>query len=143
MQFNFFKRSDEKGGSESARSASTAKKILLCEDDPFYAEAIRVLLSRNGYAVEVALDGVQALAVLGGQTFDLILCAVQLPVHDGFAILKSVRLDARLKRTPFIFLTAVADSATMDRATEEGATDYFIKASAGLSHLLELIKKYV
>jgi len=143
MQFNLFKRAGKEDGPKGAVAETAGISVLLCEGDPFYAEAIHLLLSRNGYAVKVAPDGNQALAMLASQSFSLILCTVQLPERDGFAVLKSVRLDPRLKKTPFIFLTEVSDIATIDRATEEGATDYFIKAAAGLNHLLELIKKYV
>lgn len=119
-------------------------KILLCEDSPFFAQAIAVTLKTQGYEVEHALDGqigLEKLKTVGG--FDLILCDIMMPNLDGFGVLKAVKEDAAVSGIPFIFLTGVSDLASMDRGKELGAVDYFIKSNVSMDKLIELVKKYV
>jgi len=123
---------------------TTATHVLLCEDDPFYSEAISLLLSKNGYRITVVANGNEGLDLLRSEgDFGLILCGIVIPGLDGFGVLRAVKADEQLKRIPFIFLTTVSDSQSMERAQELGADDYFIKVNAGLSHLVELIRKHV
>ena len=66
-----------------------------------------------------------------------------MPNLDGFGVLKYVKSTPNLASKPFIFLTGVSDMESMDRATELGVKDYFIKANTGLPKIVDLVKKYI
>lgn len=121
-----------------------AKKILLCEDSTFFAQAISMLLKSKGYEVQHAPDGEKGLALLKEQRdFDLILCDIMMPNVDGYEVARQVQLEEDLRKIPFIFLTGVTDTASMERATELGATDYFIKSNVGMDKITELVAKHI
>lgn len=121
-----------------------AKKILLCEDSPFFAQAIGTLLKSQGYEVEIAGDGAIGLEVLRNQkNFDLILCDIMMPNMDGFGVAREIKYDEELKDIPFIFLTGVSDQDSMYKAEDIGVTDYFIKSNVGMDKIIELVKKHI
>ena len=62
------------------------KRILIVEDEPDIQELLRAYLEDAGYQTAVAGDGVAALALFGGQTFDLVLLDLMLPKIDGFGV---------------------------------------------------------
>ena len=121
-----------------------AKKILLCEDSPFFAQAITMVLKNVGYEISHALDGNLGLEVLKNQPdFNLILCDIMMPNLDGFGVINYVRQDEKLRDIPFIFLTGVSDQDSMDRANSYHATDYFIKSNVGIDKIVELVTKHI
>lgn len=121
-----------------------AKKILLCEDSPFFAQAINMVLTSQGYQVVSAVDGVKGLETLRAQPdFSLILCDIMMPNLDGFGVAREVRQDPNLSQIPFIFLTGVSDQESMTKAEEFHVTDYFIKSNVGMDKIVELVKKHI
>lgn len=120
-------------------------KILLCEDSPFFAQAIAMTLKNAGHEVIHALDGQLGLdqLKLAPGTFDLILCDIMMPNLDGFGVLKAIKADEGTKNIPFIFLTGKADMDSVDRGTQLGASDYFIKSNVSMDKLVELVKKHI
>jgi CheY-like chemotaxis protein len=100
-----------------------AARILVAEDDEDTRSLIRRVLENQGYAVTTAPDGVEALARLATESFDLILSDVSMPNLDG---LKLMELKAQKRiMTPVIFFTAEADGEA--RALSLGAEDYIKK----------------
>ena len=67
------------------------KRILIVEDEPDIQELLRAYLEDAGYQTAVAGDGVSALALFGGQTFDLVLLDLMLPKIDGFGVCELIR----------------------------------------------------
>jgi DNA-binding response OmpR family regulator len=104
-------------------------RILVVEDEPKVASFIRQGLEEEGYAVDVASDGVAAVDLaLGGTPYDLIVLDVMLPKRDGFAVLRSLR-EHHLP-APVLLLTArdrVPDKVT---GLDLGADDYLTKPFA-------------
>ena len=100
-------------------------KILVVEDEPKIRQAIRRGLEREGYAVDVAADGEEAVSFGTEYDYDAIVLDVMLPVMDGFAVCRELR--ARERRAPIVMLTA--RDAVDDRITglDAGADDYLPK----------------
>ena len=98
-------------------------QILIVEDEKPISNLIRVSLKRAGYLCKCAYDGAEALELLEGQHFDLILLDVMLPQIDGFSLMEYIRP----MEIPVIFLTA--KNAVMDRVKglRMGAEDYIVK----------------
>ena len=100
-------------------------RILLVEDEPRMAGVIAKGLREQTYAVDVAVDGEEALYQASINDYDLILLDVLLPVRDGFEVCRAIR--ARGDSTPILMLTARA--TVDDRLTgfDCGADDYLTK----------------
>jgi two-component system copper resistance phosphate regulon response regulator CusR len=104
------------------------KRILIIEDDPRTASALRTGLCAEGYEAVAANNGEIGLALLGAASFDALVLDWMLPGRDGLEILQALR--ARGTRTPVLLLTA--RDAVEDRVLglDSGADDYLVKPFA-------------
>ena len=106
---------------------SLAKRILVAEDDPVTSRFIVSLLEEKGYDVEVASDGESAVARAVEIRPDLIVSDLVMPYRDGFELLRAIRNDDRVKRTPLILLSMRDREEDIVRGFESGADDYVVK----------------
>jgi DNA-binding response OmpR family regulator len=103
---------------------ATADRILIVEDEPMVAEVVQRYLIRDGYAVDVAHDGLSALAAYDRFQPDLLVLDVMLPGLDGLEVCRRIRARAD---TPIIMLTARAEEVDKLVGLEIGADDYMTK----------------
>ncbi len=103
-------------------------RVLVVEDERRIADFVYRGLAEQGYAVDVAYDGEEALDWARIAEFDAIVLDVMLPVHDGFEVCK--RLRGRGVRTPVLMLTARDAVEDRVRGLDSGADDYLIKPFA-------------
>jgi two-component system, OmpR family, response regulator MprA len=103
-------------------------RLLVVDDDPALARTLRRALGVEGYDVECAGDGVEALQHLAGARFDAVVLDVSMPRLDGLAVCR--RMRERRDRTPVLMLTA--RDAVGDRVSglDAGADDYLVKPFA-------------
>jgi len=101
------------------------KKILLLEDDTILSETLSELLEAEGFEVSLVKDGEEALDVTFEHKFDLMILDVNVPLLNGFELLKSLRESS--DKTPAIFLTALSDIASLSKGFDVGADDYIKK----------------
>jgi DNA-binding response OmpR family regulator len=100
-------------------------RILLVEDEPSIALALEDDLRREGYAVDLALDGEEACRLGADGRYDLILLDVMLPKRDGFEVCRRLRSDG--VKTPILMLTARGQESEKVIGLELGADDYVTK----------------
>ena len=100
-------------------------RILLVEDEQSLSDTIRLNLELEGYKVQTAGTGKEALKAFKEQRFDLILLDVMLPEIDGFTVCESIRLYN--DRIPILFLTAKGSSADRVNGLKKGGDDYLTK----------------
>jgi two-component system OmpR family response regulator len=100
-------------------------RVLLVEDNPEIANAIRTMLLRRKFAVDVAADGESGLEQLLRGTYDVAIVDVVLPKRDGFSICRAARAEGLL--TPLLILTARDAVEDRIRGLDAGADDYLIK----------------
>jgi DNA-binding response OmpR family regulator len=100
-------------------------KLLLVEDEVKLSEALTVLISRAGYTVETALDGLTALQMTRENKYDAIVLDRMLPRLDGLSVLKEMRKEKN--ETPVLLLTAKDEPSERVAGLEAGADDYLIK----------------
>jgi len=100
-------------------------RLLLAEDDPNVAGCIARGLRAQGYAVDIALDGGQALYDAEVHSYDLAILDVQLPVKDGFSVCRELRNKSF--RAPILVLTALDDVEDVICGLNCGADDYITK----------------
>ncbi len=98
--------------------------LLLVEDDPGVAEALRLALTSLGHQVEVAPDGHAGIGALADRGFDVLLLDLMLPGIDGFETARRVRAGSLL---PIIMLTARSDPIDIVAGLECGADDSVTK----------------
>ncbi len=102
-------------------------KILLVEDNELNRDMLSRRLKRKGYEVIEALDGVEGIAKARGESPDLILMDMSLPVLDGWQATTQLKQDAATRSIPVIALTAHAMSDDRRKALEAGCDDYDTK----------------
>lgn len=101
------------------------KRLLIVEDEPSLAMAIRDELEFEGFEPSVVEDGAAALERILKESPDLVVLDLMLPGRSGFDICREVRQQGR--STPIIMLTARAQEADKVRGLELGADDYVVK----------------
>lgn len=111
----------------SAPSAHAAKalRILVADDDRDAREALSEILKRNGYEIEIAADGSEAISMIDGVAYDIVLTDLKMPGADGIEVLRAV---ARKKNDCLVILiTGFASLETALQAIRHGAYDYLTK----------------
>lgn len=103
-------------------------RVLVVEDERRIADFVCRGLSEQGYAVDVAYDGDEALQWTDVADYDVIILDVMLPVRDGIEVCRTLR-DRRL-RTPILMLTARDAVEDRVRGLDSGADDYLVKPFA-------------
>jgi diguanylate cyclase (GGDEF)-like protein/PAS domain S-box-containing protein len=101
--------------------------ILVVDDDPISRALARAALEKEGFAVEEAVDGQQALSVIPSLKPDLIMLDVMMPGINGFSVCEQVRGLPGLERTPVCLMTGLDDTASIQRGYQAGATDFITK----------------
>ena len=82
------------------------KRILVVDDEKLIVKGIRFSLEQDGYSVDCAYDGEEALKLAKENAYDMILLDVMLPKHDGFEVCQQIR---EYSDVPIIMLTAKGD----------------------------------
>ena len=100
-------------------------RILITEDDPALAEALRFALVQAGYAVDWVNDGAAADEVLKGDAFGLLILDLGLPKLDGFEVLR--RLRRRNAALPVLILSGREKPEEKVLGLDLGADDYLVK----------------
>ena len=101
--------------------------ILFVEDDDMVRQITEETLRAVGYRVVSVQDGIEALEALRQMQPDLILSDVRMPRCDGFELLRRLRCDPLQDRTPFIIMSAKAETSDQRMGMSLGADDYVTK----------------
>ena len=108
-------------------------RILIAEDEVTIARALKVMLEKNKYAVDMVHNGNDALDYIQATTYDALVLDIMMPGKDGIEVLKAAR---RLgNTTPALFLTAKAEVADRVAGLDAGADDYLPKPFAASEFL--------
>jgi predicted signal transduction protein with EAL and GGDEF domain/DNA-binding response OmpR family regulator len=106
-----------------------APKVLLVDDDEVNLLLTSIALRERGFAVTEATHGEEALRILGEWLPDVIVLDALMPGLDGFQTCREVRAMAGFESLPVLMLTGLDDDASITRAYEAGATDFFVKST--------------
>lgn len=101
------------------------KHILLIEDEPNIAEALRFILMRAGLKVSCHAQGADALETIRRIAPDAVILDAMLPGRSGFEVLQDLRAEASIQNIPVLFLTARGQET--DRAKAAGADHFMTK----------------
>ena len=102
-------------------------KILVVDDKLENIQVLYSLLGGEGYEVNAATNGPQALKDVQNERPDLILLDVNMPKMDGFEVCKKLKAQSDTSRIPVIFITANNDDQKISEGFKAGAVDYVTK----------------
>ncbi len=102
-------------------------KILIVDDEPFNLDLLEQELTDQGYVIERANDGAEALQKVPSFLPDLILLDYMMPKMNGIEVVKQLKQDERYKGIPVILLTAKASQEDKVKGLDAGADDYVVK----------------
>ena len=123
-----------------------SSKVLIVDDFSTMRKVIRNLLKQLGYEnIVEAEDGVTALEALRSQKIDFVISDWNMPNMTGFELLKQVRADGALAKTPFLMVTAESLKENVVEAVKAGVDNYIVKpftADVLSEKIAEIEKKY-
>jgi two-component system chemotaxis response regulator CheY len=109
-------------------AVDTSMPILVVDDYKTMVRIIRNLLKQLGFSeVDDAADGTEALEKLKDKRYGLIISDWNMEPMTGYELLKEVRGDDRLNRTPFIMVTAESKTENVIAAKKAGVNNYIVK----------------
>lgn len=114
------------------------KRVLLVEDEPNIIEAIRFILSRDGWVVDTHADGATAVAAVLAAPPDVLVLDVMLPGKSGFDILRELRAAPSTAALPVLMLTAKGQVRDREQAERYGVNRFMTKPFAN-SEVLETV----
>ncbi|MBR7135599.1 MAG: response regulator transcription factor [Clostridia bacterium] len=100
-------------------------KILIVEDDATLRQLFSRVLTKNGYSVKGAGNGEEALSLLDGEYFDLIITDVMMPVMDGYQLISAIRQSGN--SIPVLMVTAKNEFDDMKLGFITGTDDFMVK----------------
>ncbi|MGD8277560.1 MAG: response regulator [Gemmatimonadota bacterium] len=92
---------------ETMAGSTTAKKVLIVDDEPDVVSYLEMLLRDNGYETIAAGDGAEALEIVRRERPDLVTLDISMPKSSGTRFYKEVKTDPALAPTPIVIITAV------------------------------------
>lgn len=105
-------------------------RILVADDDITLVRILETVLAGDGYDVDPAYDGQDAVAKATSRVYDLVLMDISMPLLDGLSAVRQLRATDRYRSTPFIVLTARTRQDDMEEAFAAGFTDFIRKPFA-------------
>ena len=108
----------------SKKGAKEMYRILICDDDKEIVKAIEIYLSREGYEIEKAYNGKQAMQIIKEKEIHLLILDIMMPEMDGMQVAKEVRKE---KGIPIIMLSAKSEDYDKIEGLNTGADDYVTK----------------
>lgn len=102
-------------------------RVLIVDDSAGNRALLTKLLEPQGYIVQSAANGRDALAILANQPIDVVLLDFVMPEMDGLAVLKIIQIDVRMREIPVLIVSAYYEAAQIAACIEQGAVDYITK----------------
>jgi len=103
------------------------ENILIVDDEEDVLELVRYNLDKNGYKIETAKTGEEALTKARAKLPDMVILDLMLPGIDGLSVCKKLKGDSKTQNIPVIMLTAHSDPRDIDKARAGGILEYITK----------------
>jgi CheY-like chemotaxis protein len=101
--------------------------ILVADDNALSRELIRELLEPSGHLILEAQNGCEALELIRSRELDVVFLDLQMPLQDGFSVIRELRNDDRFRNLPVIAISASAMMGDRERAMSAGFDSYIAK----------------
>jgi CheY-like chemotaxis protein len=114
-------------------------RILIVEDSDAIRRMIEALVTARGFEVTAVASGAKGLEAAALQVPDVVLLDLNLPgPYDGVEVCKRLRAQPTTATTPIVFITAMADAESRQRAVDAGCTAYYTKPFSPTALLKEI-----
>lgn len=117
----------ESGAVMASYDAMRGGRVLLVEDEPINQEVAQTYLQDAGFAVDLAHNGAEAVAMAGQCAYDAILMDMQMPVMDGISATQAIRASAGGQDVPILAMTANAFAQDRQKCLDAGMNDFIAK----------------
>lgn len=117
------------------------KKILIADDNENIRDALTYLLEDEGYELQLAKDGADALRKVRERKPDILFLDIMMPEINGYDVCRTIKNDPDLKNIYVIMLTARGQVAEQERGKEVGADEYIVKPFSPME-ILAKVKKH-
>lgn len=134
-------RLDVEAPPSGVNAAPAPSRILVVDDSITTRSLEKNLFEANGYQVDVAVDGLQALEKLRQSPFDLVVTDIQMPRMDGFELLERIKADSALAQIPVIVVSSVEDRNSQERGLRLGAEAFIVKRKFDQREVLETVRQ--
>lgn len=120
-------------------------KVFIVEDDPILLKMYSKKFEKDGFQVDTAADGQEAIDKLSqGEAPNAVLLDIMLPKVDGFGVLEKIKADPKLKDVPVVLSTNLGGGEDdRQKGQSLGAVDYLIKSDNTPAQIVEKIKSYI
>jgi two-component system alkaline phosphatase synthesis response regulator PhoP len=122
----------------------STKKILVVDDEPDFVAVVKENLRHEGYDVEVAYNGIEALEKVKANPPDAIVLDVMMPEKNGYEVCTELKNDDQYCDIPIVLLTAVAENVTSSRYSHSSGIDMdaddFLSKPASPEEILKSLK---
>ena len=127
------------------------KRILVVDDEPDFAAIVQTNLAKEGFQVDVAFDGVEAMAKIkaaaGKAQYDVLVLDVMMPEKDGYEVCAELKKDKAYSDIPIIMLTAVADHVGSTRYSHADGmsmeADDYLPKPASAEEITRSVKRLI
>lgn len=106
-------------------------RLLVVEDDPALAKVLQMRLQIEGFEVQVAGDGAEAMKMIGRKPPDLVVCDLMMPVMDGLEVTRAIKGSPKLNSIPILILTALKSEKQTVELEKLGADGFATKPYDG------------
>ncbi len=130
-------------GGGSGPSVALQRSVLVVEDSVTSRTLLKNILEAAGFSVKTAIDGLDALATLKTERFDLVVSDIDMPRMDGLTLTSKIRAEEALARIPVVLVTANETRETRERGIEAGANAYVVKNRFDQGNLIEIARRLV
>lgn len=128
---------------DTADRPAGPRRVLVVEDSVGVRELERAVLTAAGYAVDTAVDGLEAAARLSGPPYALVLTDIEMPRLDGFALTRRLRATPGWQHVPVVVMTSRGSDEDRRTGLEAGADAYLLKSDFDQADLLATVRRLV
>lgn len=122
--------------------AKKKKLILVVDDDLMLLELYRRLFATYGMNVSVAKDGEEGLQMIIQEKPDFVILDIRMPKLDGIEVLRLIRKDEKLKRTPVLMLTNFDLEEYRKQVEQLGVVDFMVKVGIEPKQLVKRVMEF-
>lgn len=119
------------------------KKILIVEDDEFFAKVYGVKLEQDGVKMIYLIDGTNVVETAKKEKPSVIALDLVMPNKDGYKVLTDLQNDAETKNIPVVVITSRKSDSDIAKCKELGVKDFLAKSEFSLKDLEQTLQKYL
>lgn len=125
-------------------SADPSKKLLLVvEDDEQYRKMFCELFEKEGFEVEIAINGTMALEIANRHIPQMVILDIMMPIMDGYEFISEFKSNEKLKDVPIVVLSNLSSDESVQKAKDLGVSEYVIKSNIAAGDVVALVKKHL